>query len=178
VAIGAPNYSIIRVLSYGVALELLPVTLRHHAPGRYVDLPIHLREIDAAALDQWNTCWHAFSVGHGGHPWDRIAARYQSAYADRFEVAVWCGPILCGLSVGLPGNGEMSVRLMEGSPDRTHPLRGAIRYAVVEAAGAYARALGKTELRLNRPKAALLGIYQQMGFTLVPPHHTYCWQTV
>jgi hypothetical protein len=46
---------------------------------------------------------------------------------------------------------------------------------VVEVARAYALALGRPEVRLNRPKSALLVKYEQMGFTLVPPYHYYCW---
>jgi hypothetical protein len=179
VAQSAPNFAVVRVISYGVALELLPATLNLHAPGRYVGLPIHFREIDEAALSVWKSHWQGFSVGYGGHPWDQIATNYQVRFPARFEIAVWCGPVVCGFGVGLPDDSHfLSVRLMEGSPDPRSPLRGAIRYAVVEAAGAYAKALGKTELRLNRPRQALLTLYQQMGFTLVPPHHPYCWMTI
>ena len=57
---------------------------------------------------------------------------------DRFEVAVWSGPVLCGLAAGTPRYGRMEVDLAKGSPDGQHPLKGAVRFAVLEAARVYA----------------------------------------
>ena len=97
---------------------------------------------------------------------------------DQFEVAVWCGPALCGLGVGALRYGNLEIDNLEGSPDFRHPLKGAVRYAVIEAARAYAVALGASELRLNHPRPALLTIYEEMGFTLNPPWHPFCWMKV
>lgn len=174
---GPVDYQVLRVLSYGVALSALPTTLQYHAPGTFKGLPIQLREIDTAALAQWSSHWHSFQFTHGGWDWQRIATYYQTLFDDRFEVAVWCGPVLCGLAAGMYRNGCVEISNIEGSPDKQHPLRGAVRYAVVEAARAYASALGASEVRLNHPRAALLTIYQQMGFTM-HGWHPYCWMKV
>jgi len=167
-------YDAIRTISYGVARIALPATLQQHVPGQFGGVPIDLREIDDPALAQWDSNWR------GHHPWDwrRIDKYYKTLLDNRFEVAVWSGSVLCGLAAGAPGSGFMEVRLMQGSPDNQHPLKGAVRFAVLEAARAYTLALGDRELRLNLPDRGLLTKYQQMGFTLVPPLHPYCWMSV
>jgi hypothetical protein len=167
-------YDAIRTISYGVALIALPTTLQQHVPGQFMGVPVELREIDNSALTQWDSHWR------GRSPWDwrRIDTRYKTLLDDRFEVAVWSGTVLCGLAAGGPRHGHMEVDLMEGSPDNQHPLKGAVRYAVVETARAYTLALGHAELRLNQPASGLLTKYQLMGFTLVPPLHPHCWMNV
>lgn len=168
------QYDAIRAASYGVALIALPATLHLHVPGLFFGVPIALREIDTAAIAQWDTHWR------GKLPWDwkRIDARNKALLDDRFEVAVWSGSILCGLAAGAPRYGRMEVDLMQGSPDNGHPLKGATRFAILEAARAYTLALGYAELRLNAPARGMLTKYQLMGFTLEPPLHTYCWMSV
>jgi hypothetical protein len=167
-------YDVIRAASYGVALIALPATFQLHVPGRFTSVPIDLREIDGAALTQWDSLWR----GKFSWDWRRIDTTYKSLRDDRFEVAVWSGPILCGLAAGAPRYGRMEVDVMQGSPNSGHPLKGAVRFAVLEAARAYTLALGHTQLRLQTPNPGMLTKYQLMGFTLEPPLHPYCWMNV
>ena len=176
---GTPDYGIVRELAYGVALAALPTTLAYHTLGQFIGAPIRMTEIDAAALTEWSNHWHNFLRGHGGWDWSRIATYYRIMRDDSFEVAIWHDTTLCGLAAGMgPRYGRVEVDLIEGSWDRHHPLKGAVRYAVMEAAKAYAVSLGLDELRLNYPAPGLLTKYEQMGFTLNPPYHPYCWMKV
>jgi len=171
----APSpYDALRTASYGVALIALPATLQLHVPGLFAGVSIDLREIDGPAMTQWDSHWR----GKCQWDWKRIDTRYKTLLDDRFEVAVWSGSVLCGLAAGTSRYGRMEVDLMEGSPDNQHPLKGAVRFSVLEAARAYTLALGHTELRLNDPDRGMLTKYQLMGFTLTPPLHLYCWMNV
>jgi hypothetical protein len=172
--VAASPYDTIRTASYGVALIALPATLQLHVPGRFAGVPVDLREIDNAAMAEWDSYWR----GNCRWDWRRIDTRYKALLDDRFEVAIWSGPVLCGLAAGTPRHGRLEVDLMEGSPDNRHPLKGAVRFAVIEVARAYTLALGHAELRLNDPDHGMLTKYQLMGFTLEPPLHTYCWMSV
>ncbi len=144
----APSpYDAYRTISYSVALLALPTTLQHHVLGRFAGVPIALREVDNAALDEWDAHWKGSASRRVAWDWRRIDTRYETLLDDRFELAVWSGAVLCGLAAGTPRFGRMEVDLAEGSPGSRHPLKGATRFAVIEAARAYTMALGHSELR-------------------------------
>jgi hypothetical protein len=98
---------------------------------------------------------------------------------NRFEVAVWSGATLCGLAVGKPSDGpsHLAVRLLEGSPAQTHPLKGYVAGCVAEAGISYARLLGKAQLRFLWPLPGALPTYRRLGFTVVAddPEPSYCF---
>ncbi len=55
-----------------------------------------LRGIDASALDASNL-WVDRRVAW---PWHRMADDFRRGHPDRFELAIWCQNVLCGLALG------------------------------------------------------------------------------
>jgi drug/metabolite transporter (DMT)-like permease len=66
---------------------------------------------------------------------------------------------------------------LEASPDPGHPLKGLVAAVLSGAAIAFATALGKKELRLMNPLAAVVPCYLALGFALANPagETQYCW---
>ena len=142
---------------------------------------ISLTEIDAQALSNWERDWKsAYSGGPGGFDWREERRRFTRP--SRFDVAIWGGTTLCGLAIGQPSRGKrhLSVHLLEGSPQRGHPLKGVVRYCAIEAAISYAVALGVPQIRLMTPLEPVLPLYGAMGFALARNEEgaQYCWLNV
>ncbi len=101
------------------------------------------------------------------------------AALNRFEVAIWSGPTLCGLSLGKPSKGpsHLAMQLLEANPAGRHPLKGFVAQCAVEAGMSYATLLGKTELRLIRPLPGALPTYRRLGFRVEPESEEppYCF---
>lgn len=145
-------------------------------------VPVHLSGIGAAAFRAWEEQWQPnIAGGDGGWDWRRERIGYENT-PGRFEVAVWSGEELCGLGLGKPSKSAafLSVNLLEGSPVLNHPLKGGIRYCVIEAALAYAELLECHELRLTRPLPGARALYRDMGFSLAPPEDEspYCFMRI
>jgi len=167
-----------RHAAYKAAMERIPTLFRAIRPD-LVDVPLKFTTIDAWALHAWETQWRPrFRGGDGEWDWRRERFGYQN-WPARFDVAVWSGEDLCGLGIGKPSKAStfLAVNLLEGSPVSDHPLKGAIRFCVVEAAIAYAELLECRELRLMRPLPGAVPLYVDMGFSLAPPldRPPYCF---
>jgi hypothetical protein len=174
----AARYLAKRQATHQEAMRRLPSLFRVVRPD-LVGVPLRLAMIDAWALHAWENQWKpSFRGGDGGWDWHSERFGCENAPA-RFEVAVWSGDALCGLGIGKPSKAStfLSVNLLEGSPVPDHPLKGAIRYCVVEAALAYAEGLGCQELRLIQPLPGAIRLYADMGFSLAPPQENppYCF---
>lgn len=150
------KYFAVRQGAFRVSEARLPQLIMAVQPY-LVGTPITLQTIDAVALKEWETRWLPNLRGPvAGHDWNwrQERAGYDRSQ-DRFEVAVWSAGELCGLGIGKPSNSYscLAVNLLQGSPVLNHPLKGAIRHIIVDAAIAYAEALKIKELRLrNLPK--------------------------
>jgi hypothetical protein len=98
--------------------------------------------IDEAALQAWEEQWRPRSDRPGGWNWreQRLALR---STLNRFEVALWSGPVLCGLAIGKPSKGpsHLAVQLLEGNPAESHPLKGFVAECAVEAGISYGGAV-------------------------------------
>lgn len=141
-------------------------------------IPLTLSPLDEPALLAWQTQWKPRPGRPGGWNW-REQRRALRATLNRFEVALWSGPVLCGLAIGKPSNGpsHLGVQLLEGNPAESHPLKGYVAECVVEAGISYGRLLGKRELRLLRPLPGALPAYRRLGFKVEPerPEPPYCF---
>lgn len=74
-----------------------------------------LRPIELAAFAAF-TSWQDRLVDW---PWPRMPAEWRRSWPERFELAIWSGDILCGLTLGRPSRGpsHMSLYYIEGNPD-------------------------------------------------------------
>lgn len=133
--------------------------------------------IDQRALAAWEA-WPARTDGRGGWDWRKARDDVQSD-AKHFEAALWADDVLCGLAVGKASSGRaaLNVRLLEGNPSPSHPLRGLVAPFLLLAADRHARALGRRELRLIDPLPGALPTYLRLGFRLAPPgaRPPYCY---
>lgn len=134
---------------------------------------VSLTGIDARALAAYRADWipHPRPGWPNGRPPDWIVEQKEhQGILARFEVAIWGEmDVLCGLAVGRPskGKGILRVDLLEGHPNRSHPLKGQVARSAVAAAFRYAEAIGAAELRLTQPLPAVVPLYTAMGFDLV-----------
>lgn len=136
--------------------------------------PVRFGAITPDALDAWRRDWRpAFPDGVPGAHWDWAALRARYGKLPyRFEAAVR-GPravvglpvmafdVLCGLAVGRMSAGRWIVRVqyLAGTPVQNHPRKGALALAVIEAAEAYCRAWGGTEVRFEDPLPGTEPVY-------------------
>ena len=139
-----------------------------------------LRPIDAPALSAAGQ-WTARRVVW---PWHVLVPDWRGKHPARFEVAVWQGDTLCALALGRPAPTapHLSLRYIERNPDPANPLRGMVTGVVIDALGAYAIVLDKTELRLVNPLPELVPRYcsRDFGFRLVTPvrEAPYCSRSI
>jgi hypothetical protein len=174
------RYTELRDLAHHTALE------RTKIPG----VALSLTHINQDAIDSQQHVWApAYIPGTpGGFDWAGHLRRMRN-HLDRFEVAIWAydgelpvHEVLCGLALGKPSvaRDNLTITLLEGSPVRTHPLRGHVLRIVLEAAEAYGMALGAEVLRIARPLPSALPKYQAYGFSLVNRRgeDPYCYRRI
>ncbi len=141
-------------------------------------IPIELSLIDAKALQAWQEQWKPRPDRPGGWNWREQRLRLTST-VSRFEVAIWSGPLLCGLAIGKPskGSSHLAIQLLEGSPAEVHPLKGYVAECVAEAGISYARLLEKAQLRLIQPLPGALPTYRRLQFKVESDSATppYCF---
>lgn len=152
------RYRAIRDLAYETAESTL---------AEVYGLPVRLTQINEDALEAFEEHW--LYHPHRRVEWDwREQVESWENRPSHFEVAIWCNSYLSGLAIGKVSDGKLvlSIYLLEGSPVNTHPLKGLVRFCVVEAAEAYGTILGCDELHLRQPVDGALPLYFDMGFSL------------
>ncbi len=85
----------------------------------------------------------------------------------RFDIAVWQGGQLCGLSYGVPTKRKTKLRLelIEASPLTNNPLRRQITTIITSSAINYAMLLGANELRMMSPaNEKVVKYYKSFGY--------------
>jgi hypothetical protein len=133
----------------------------------------NITEIDATALDAWEAQWlPVMPPGEDWSDWDwRAEMRRWRGSAGRFDAAIWSNGHLCGLIVGRSSRRRQSfgVRVIQGSPVATHPLKGHILDIAIDLAVLHGTGLGCTELRLLHPVEGMVARYTgaPFGFRLV-----------
>ncbi len=161
--------------------------IRHLALMRAAELtqsaiaptPVSLTDIGPTALAAFNDQW-VHSVRRYPWPWPLMVADVHRQTPTRFEVAVWSDQTLSGLALGRIRDSFCGIEYLEGCPDPDHPLRGHVTVIVLTAAVAYAKSLGKRELRLIDPIPAMVSRYVSHGFQLAMPRgeSPYCWRNI
>jgi hypothetical protein len=174
------RYQQARELAYQHAESELPAVFEALCP-HLVGVPCRLAVIDKAALTAWSTIWKKHPARRVNWDWEEERRCHQSKLS-RFELAIWSSEHLCALAIGKPSRGKehLTIRGLEGSPLSDHPLKKGVRFAVVSAALAYAKALSCKQLRLLQPAAEVQCYYLDMGFSLAgtPDNCPYCWLEV
>lgn len=102
----------------------------------------------------------------GSYPWECIQ-EWKRKDAKGFDLALWYGQELCGLCYATPRKSVIQIKvvLLQGKPDRTHPLRGLVAPLSLLATDFYARMLRCTEIEIQDPDAGAIRYYLALGFT-------------
>jgi hypothetical protein len=99
------------------------------------------------------------------YPWDSIPD-WKCKDAKGFDLAIWYAQKLCGLCYATPRRSTVCIKiiLLQGHPDKTHPLRGWIAQMALLAAEFYTRMLGCNEIEIQDPDPNVVSYYQELGF--------------
>lgn len=143
----------------------------------YQSLVIEVGSIDDRALDAWSLYWDGHSERRYGWDWRVETSSWQTTLR-RVDAAIWANEELCGLMIGMATKGRSNLRvdLLEGSPDKDHPLKGRIAYCVTEIAEAFGFAYGCDKVTLHRPLDDAIPLYEALGFVteLTPQKVRHC----
>jgi S-(hydroxymethyl)glutathione synthase len=99
-------------------------------------------------------------------PWDNVVEHFKRD-THRFEIAIWSGGELAGLSVGGVSDGpdNVTVHFLERCKNHT-VLKGWIAQIVTDVAEAYGKVLGKQRVKLKDPTEGAIPIYKELSFSL------------
>lgn len=99
------------------------------------------------------------------YPWDDIPD-WKRNDAKGLDLAIWYGQLLCGMCYATPRASSICLKvvLLEGHPDRAHPLRGRIAPIALLVADIYAQALGCREIEIQDPDPNVVFYYRKLGF--------------
>ncbi|MCS3838000.1 hypothetical protein HNR03_002607 [Pseudomonas sp. JAI111] len=131
------------------------------AQGLEIDMSvISFDPITSAAIDASHLWTEAVL-----YPWDSIPG-WKCKDAKGFDLAIWYAQMLCGLCYATPRRSTVCIKiiLLQGHPDKTHPLRGSIAQMALLAAEFYARMLGCKEIEIQDPAPNVVSYYQELGF--------------
>jgi hypothetical protein len=144
-----------------VVLALTLEDFRSSEAGCAKDPSLMLTGIDAATVANWKEHW-----GKVWFPWDALLRDYRSD-VDRFEVAIWLGQKVMGMSYGRVSRGpeNVTIQFLERFGDET-PLKGWVALIVADCADKYAKLLGKQWVKVKDPVPGAIPVYETLGFTL------------
>lgn len=103
--------------------------------------------------------------GAANYPWDRIP-EWKRKDPKGFDLAIWYGQNLCSLCYATPRRSAICLKiiLLQGDPDRSHPLRGLIAQIAILAADFYGRMLGCRAIEIQEPDPKVIFYYRYPGF--------------
>ncbi|MNO76751.1 hypothetical protein D3C76_678320 [compost metagenome] len=121
---------------------------------------VRFEPITAAAIEKCH-----FWEGAAIYPWDYIPD-WKRKDAKGLDLAIWCEQNLCGLCYATPRRSTICLKvvLLQGNPDKSHPLRGLIAPIAILAADFYARMLGCREIEIQDPDPNVVFYYRELGF--------------
>jgi len=116
--------------------------------------------ITSAAIDACHL-WEGAAI----YPWDKIPD-WKCKDDKGLDLAIWYEQKLCGLCYATPRRSTICVKviLLQGHPDKMHPLRGWIAPMSLLAIDFYARMLGCKEIEIQDPDPNVVFYYQELGF--------------
>ncbi len=129
---------------------------------------LRIMPINENALSFWRIVWQSFpSAEDGGFNWEEAHGRLWNR-PNRYEVAVWSGPVLCGLALGhtSPEKQDVCINLLERLSVPGNPLIGYIAPIVFTAASFYGNILKSQRLKIKNPVDGALPYYEKLGFSL------------
>ncbi len=126
---------------------------------RFPDL--RLTSIDLAALNAAKPWRSAQAVGW---EWPAVVKRRR---ANRFDLAIWHGEILCGLAYGPAETAWVAIGFLQGSPNPAHPLRGRVIPIALAVLEMQVLAADAAEARLLEPFPELMPLYEAHGYRRV-----------
>ena len=98
-------------------------------------------------------------------PWEDVRFWKADDYKG-IDISLWFGVELCGMAYATPKQSKLCIKviLLEGKPDKSHPLRGFVAPLVLLAIGNYAALLGCVEIEIEDPAAGAVLWYLELGF--------------
>jgi hypothetical protein len=129
---------------------------------------IRAAAITRSVLDAWRAQWRPLQGANperGGWDWESYRSQPRFQRPSRYELALWVDDVLCGLAIGIvTGSRAVHVHLLEGNPDPSHPLRGAVMELTAANAAALCLRMGGDTVRFLFPDPALIWRYEHYGF--------------
>lgn len=101
-------------------------------------------------------------------PWRRIKKHYMKN-PRHFDVAIWSGPILCGLATGRASRknrSNITIFFLQGAPHQINPLKGYIAKLALSSFDLFGKILNKQITYIANPLAGAIPHYQTLGFSL------------
>lgn len=99
------------------------------------------------------------------YPWEDVSS-WKATDRKGFDLSLWYGPELCGICYATPRQSSICIKiiLLEGKPDRSHPLKGEVASLALLAIDYYARMIKCTEIEVQDPEPLAIPWYQELGF--------------
>lgn len=147
------------------------LTWEEHAGRSENECDLHIKAIDRISiLHAEANIAMKFCRSEGGFPWRLIWDQVRTT-PRRFDVAIWDGPALCGLAVGMASRGKTNVTIkwLERFDSGENFLKGEVAQIVFTAADHYAKIVGAQWLKVRDPLPGTERLYNAMGFSVAPP---------
>jgi hypothetical protein len=98
-------------------------------------------------------------------PWEDVHGWKQTDHRG-IDIALWYDIELCGMAYASPRQSKLCIKviLLEGKPDRTHPLKGFVAPLVLDAIESYALLIGCSEIEMEEPASGAVAWYETLGF--------------
>ncbi|WP_095126949.1 N-acetyltransferase [Pseudomonas sp. Irchel s3h14] len=121
---------------------------------------VRFEPITATAIEKCHL-WEGAAI----YAWDHIPD-WKRKDAKGLDLAIWYEQNLCGLCYATPRRSAICLKviLLQGDPDKSHPLRGLIAPIAILAADFYARMLGCREIEIQDPDPNVVFYYLELGF--------------
>ncbi|MEZ2637706.1 hypothetical protein ACBP95_18670 [Morganella morganii] len=128
---------------------------------------LKLTSINDHVLDEWFKSWYGRSnrFKHGNWHWDRMIAKRRKK-CKRFDLAIWSGEVLCGLTLGGVSRGNKTVRIdyIEANPNK-HPLDKKIAGIAIAVAISVGQKINASHVAIFNPvNDKVESLYRKFGF--------------
>ena len=153
------KYQVYRSEAFKQALQLLEEEQQEmERPDIDVDR-VRLTPISSVAIDG------SYNWGETEFNWEDVA-KWKTKWPKGIDIALWFDQELCGMCYANPRDSKITIKiiLLEGKPDKTHPLKGYVLPIFLTAIDAYARMLGCHFIEIQEPSADCIPWYEENGF--------------